>query len=240
MPNTKKTTNVDDPPDDGRKKVAYGVAGYALSLPERVEQLVNAVGGATAAARKLSVTKAAIYKWTKGKARLPFEEMLLLAKEAGVSLDWVATGYDRRPDLRPVQNPDVTEFIPIEFYGVNPDNTLCTLRHVTPLALRRTWLEETGITSAMLITARDDAMAPEIERDDIMLVDGQSKRVRDGSIYVLARAGDQLVRRTQVMVDGAVALIPTNPTYKEERIPAETAGNLPIAGQVRAIVKKLG
>jgi hypothetical protein len=220
-------------------KVASGVAGFALSREQRVEHLIRLIGGPGKAAAVIGVSTEALRKWVNGKARLPFHEMSLLAEEAGVTLDWIATGYDRRPGLRPASGTAVEGFAPIDFYGVNPDNTLCTLRHLTPLAFRRIWLEDMGVApaSAMLITAGDNAMAPEIERDDIMLVDGEAKRVMDGGIYVLARAGAQLVRRTQVMVDGAVALIPTNPTYKEERVPAETARNLPIAGQVRAIVK---
>jgi hypothetical protein len=222
-------------------KLASGIAGFALSREQRVEHLIGLVGGPGKAAAALGVTTAALRKWVTGKARLPFEEMLLLAEEAGVTLDWIATGYDRRPSLPPTAGGAAANFVPVEFYGVNPDNTLCTLRHLTPLAFRRAWLEEIGITptSAMLIIARDDAMAPEIERDDIMLVDSEAKRVMDGGVYVLTRVGAQLVRRTQVMVEGTVALIPTNPTYREERVHAESTRNLPIAGQVRAIVKLL-
>jgi phage repressor protein C with HTH and peptisase S24 domain len=131
----------------------------------------------------------------------------------------------------------MAEFVQVAFYGPNADDSWSELRRTSPVAFRRGWLEEQGIASAMLVQVRDDAMAPEIEKDAIILADREARRVMDGGVYVLARGGAQFVRRTQMMVDGTVALIPANPTYREERVPAEQAGNLPIAGQVRAIVR---
>jgi DNA-binding transcriptional regulator YdaS (Cro superfamily) len=219
--------------------VAGGIAGHELSLEQRVAQLINMLGGQYNVARMMGRAPGSVNNWRKSAERMSMRDMLVLAREAGVSLDWLATGYDRRPDLPTPAGADMGEFVRVSFYGPNPDDSWCELGRGPPVSFRRSWLGELGIdpTSAMLILARDDAMAPEIERDAIILADRQVKRVMDGGIYVLARAGAQLLRRTQVMVDGTVVLIPANATYKEERVPAEQAGTLPIAGQVRAIVK---
>jgi hypothetical protein len=221
--------------------IASGIAGHELSLEQRVAHLINILGGQYHVARMMGRAPGSINNWRKNAERMSMRDMVVLAREGGVSLDWLATGYDRRPDLPTPMGADMAEFVKIAFYGPNPNDSWCELERAPPLAFRRGWLEEIGIApaSAMLVLARDDAMAPEIERDVVMLADREAKRVMDGGIYVLARAGAQLVRRTQMMVDGAVALIPANPNYREERVPAEQAGKLPIAGQVRAIVKLL-
>jgi hypothetical protein len=219
--------------------IASGIAGHELNLEQRVAHVINILGGQYHVARMMGRAPGSINNWRKNAERMSIRDMLVLAREAGVSLDWLATGYDRRPDLPQPTGADLAEFVRVAFYGPNPDDSWCELARAAPLAFQRSWLEELGIApaSAMLIHARDDAMAPEIERDSIMLVDRDAKQVMNGGIYVLARTGTQLVRRTQVMVDGTIALIPANHTYREERIPTEQVGKLPIAGRIRAIVR---
>jgi DNA-binding transcriptional regulator YdaS (Cro superfamily) len=219
--------------------IASGIAVNELSLEQRIAHVISLLGGQYNVARMLGRAPGSVNNWRKNAERMSMRDMLALAREAHVSLDWLATGYDRRPDLPPPPGTNMAEFVRVSFYGPNPDDSWCELRRDPPVSFRRSWLEELGIdpASAMLILVRDDAMAPEIERNAVILADRQVKRVMDGGIYVLTRSGTQLVRRTQVMVDGTVVLIPANGTYKEERVPAEHAGKLPIAGQLRAIVK---
>lgn len=218
-------------------RVATGIAGYELSLEQRVAHLINILGGQYHVARMMGRAPGSVNNWRKNADRMSLRDMVVLAREAGVSLDWLATGYDRRPDLPTPPGADMAEFVKVGFYGPNPDDSWCELRRASPVAFRRGWLEELGVASAMLVPVRDDAMVPEIDKDAVILADREARRVLDGGVYVLARGGAQLVRRTQVMVDGTVALIPANPTYREERVPAEQAGKLPIAGQVRAVIK---
>ncbi len=234
---TKKSTNVDV---EGSEFSAESVAGQ--SLLKRVEQLVVRIGGAPAVAKKLSVTKAAIYKWIKGQARLPFCEMYLLAKEADVTLDWLATGYDRRPDLGPgfeetgAASFDYgTEFIRIACYGPNPDDTWCELVRRPAIAVSHRYLDELRMQprDAALVEAEGEAMEREISAGDVLLVDRSVESIERDGVYLLFRGGKAHTRRARLLVEGSIQLIPANPEYERELLPASAR----VAGEVKAVLK---
>lgn len=66
---------------------------------ERVALLVELVGGLSRAAALAEVSPATISNWRKPGATLQIDGVLALCLEAGVSLDWLATGHMVRPDL---------------------------------------------------------------------------------------------------------------------------------------------
>src|SRR5262249_24086400 len=76
-----------------------GVPGYSMSLEERVAHLVALVGGPVRAAAIIGKPRTHVDNMRKPDAPLRLDDVLALAREAGVSLDWVATGYHVRPDL---------------------------------------------------------------------------------------------------------------------------------------------
>lgn len=80
-----------------------------LARYERVALLVEWVGGLARAAEIARVTTSTINNWRKKGAALPVDGMLLLCTEAGLSLDWIATGHMIRPDLatEPGQAPEM-------------------------------------------------------------------------------------------------------------------------------------
>ena len=67
---------------------------------ERIAALVSAVGGPVRAAALLGKTRTHVDNMRKAGAPLRLEDVLVLARESGVTLDWVATGQAVRPDLR--------------------------------------------------------------------------------------------------------------------------------------------
>jgi hypothetical protein len=208
------------------------------SLAERIEMLVTAVGGNSKAAKIAGVSTDTILNWKKAGSRLPLQEMLALAKEAGVTLDWIATGHDRRPDMSPPEQAG-EDFVRIAVYGATAEDTLGELRFQPPTAFWRNWMNEASLVpeSCALVMAQDDAMAPEISPGDMLLVDRTQQEMNKSGVYALLRRNAVLVRRVHVMVNGGAQLIPTNAQYEKEKLAAEAATNLIVAGRVRAVFK---
>ncbi|MEO8757080.1 MAG: hypothetical protein ABI398_04925 [Devosia sp.] len=71
-----------------------GVNDAALSQDERIARLVSAVGGPVKAAAIVGKTRTHIDNMRKAGAPLRLDDVLALANEAGVSLEWVATGRE--------------------------------------------------------------------------------------------------------------------------------------------------
>lgn len=217
---------------------AYSTAGYELEFHERFAQLLQMVGGPGRAAKLLGRGATTIDNWRTGRSRVPFWDMLILADAAGVTLDWVATGHDRRPNLPPTEGAAV-EYVRIEVYGAGDDNALTKLGFQPPAAYWRGWLDEADIApeTCAVVMVQDEGMAPEIGSGDMVLVDRARTAIESGGVYALVRQRAVLVRRVQVMVDGGVRIFPTNTLYKEETLTPEAAASLPVAGRVRAVFR---
>lgn len=123
--NKKKDTHV---------RLAFGVAGFQLTFEERFAQLAAMAGGAVKAAELCGVSRNTFYLWGKGETRMPLEAALKLAEAAGVTLDWVATGWDRRPGL-----PETSNVAPPPLH---PDLLQASIKLVEE------WLEENRRTMA--------------------------------------------------------------------------------------------
>jgi len=222
---------------------AYGTAGHEMSFPQRMGYLIELVGGAQKAAELLGRGWTTVDNWRKGTSRVPLLDALELARAAGVTLDWVATGYDRRPELPPAAGTSRSGFGVVHLYQAAPDGRLIEITDnaADMIAIRSEWLDKMGIQEqdAALISVPDDAMAPLVNPGDLILLDKGEKQVSGGGIYAFLRGGVPMIRRAQVMVDGAVQLIPENAAYDRERVAAEQAAALPVAGRARVLLRVL-
>lgn len=63
----------------------------------RLRQLIDALGSIAQAATIAGITPEQLSKWRDGKARASFLGLAALARAAGYSLDWLATGAARAP-----------------------------------------------------------------------------------------------------------------------------------------------
>lgn len=106
---------MDEPPE---KRLTFGVSGFSLSFGERFQHIQAMVGGQNRAAEICGVDRTTIRAWSKSEGKVPLSAALKLAEAAGVTLDWVAIGWDRRPDLPPNDIPpeqalDIARILPI-------------------------------------------------------------------------------------------------------------------------------
>lgn len=216
------------------------LADHEQTIEQRIAHLITILGGQYQVARLTERSPGSVNNWRKNAQRMAMRDILVLAREAGVSLDWIATGYGSRPVAPPTEGAGV-EYARIAVYGPSGNNTLAELGFQPPAAFLRGWLDEAGIApeSCAVIMVQDDGMAPEIGPGDMVLVDRARATIESSGVYALLRQSAVLVRRVQVMVDGGVLIIPANSLYKRETFTAEAATGLPVAGRVRAVLKMM-
>lgn len=87
--------------DNSKKRefIAFGVPGFSLTFEQRFDQVIAMAGGFERARELCGVSASTPYQWRKSEGKMPLNAALKLAEAAGVTLDWVATGWDRRPGL---------------------------------------------------------------------------------------------------------------------------------------------
>jgi hypothetical protein len=194
-------------------------AGFDMTVNERIGALIEGVGGVTEAARITGKSRGAVHRWRQEGVAVELDAVLPLAVENGVSLDWVATGYQVRKDLLASRDPSEPGK---GGGGASPYVRLMPLR---PGQNRRSKAEAQLTPSPVGFTAEaisalapgltpdhvryavagDDGMAPAIGKGSLVLVDIRPQPLRSG-IY-LVDIGDELVaRRANPMPGGAAAL----------------------------------
>jgi phage repressor protein C with HTH and peptisase S24 domain len=190
---------------------------------ERIATLVELVGGPVRAAALIGKTRTHVDNMRKPGAPLRLEDVLVLAREAGVSLDWVATGHTVRPDLVARGAGDFADAGSAGFEGLpgfvrlsplRPEVVVAGGRPVerwTPseFAVSAQWLDSAfGLTpeTARYAIAGDGGMEPMIGKGAAVIVDARSGPTRTG-IYLGAVGDELLARRLNRLPDGRAELI---------------------------------
>ena len=202
-----------------------GKPGFAMTLEERISHLVAMVGGPVKAAAIIGKTRTHIDNMRKADAPLRLDDALALAREAGVTLDWVATGYHVRPDLaeHPGRQSELSDAAGTGFGGLpgfarllplKPETVAAGGRSVerwTPseIAVSAQWLDNAfGLTSdtARYAEAGDAGMAPLIGKGTLLIVDTRPTRPKTG-IYLVGVGEELLPRRLNRLPGGSADLV---------------------------------
>ena len=194
------------------------------TLDERISALVGAVGGPVRAATLLGKTRTHIDNMRKAGAPLRLEDVLILAREAGVTLDWVTTGHAVRQDLRGLSDaragafdglPDFVRLLPLRPELVNVGGR--TIERWTPseFATSTTWLGAQGLTeeTARYAAAGDGGMAPVIGKGAFVVVDARVQSAKTGLYLVIV--GDELFWGNDQLDYVALALQGRDPLDRE-------------------------
>lgn len=104
-----------------------------------------------------------------------------------------------------------------------------------PLPFRRDWLVDHGVTKknklrTVLVTGR--AMERYLFDGDIALIDMAQKSIIDQGVYAIVYADEIRVRRISKRIDGGLALLSFNQSFKPEEIPKEKLDLIRILGRV--------
>ncbi|RWE55165.1 MAG: helix-turn-helix domain-containing protein [Mesorhizobium sp.] len=174
------------------------------------------------------------------------DNLLVIAKAANVTLDWLATGEgpmraSKEPLFVTVQEGGMPlGFVAVPKLEIRPSagaGTLALHDDGEPdiVAFREDWLRRIGISPkfARLMVAQGDSMRETINDGDLMIVDISIREFIDEAIYVLVYGGLVRLKRLQMLRNGLLLLKSDNPRYETEEVPLAEQPELIIGGRVR-------
>lgn len=190
----------------------------------RLRLIMQQFGSVADLARAVGVSDNAIYKWVSGRGQPGMASLVNLAKAAGVSVEWLATGHGaatltRLDDLTP-RSPHLLAMpsaaIPASPFG----GATKSPQLVDFLGFRPDWLQRNfGVEpdALTLVEVHGDSMAPTIDNGDLILVGRHQSVFRDDGLYVLVSGGQLIPKRLQRQLDDSILVRSDNPAYESFR-----------------------
>ncbi|MCL2297794.1 MAG: helix-turn-helix transcriptional regulator [Proteobacteria bacterium] len=174
--------------------------------------------------------------------------LIAIAKEGGVSVDWLATGEGIcqsgaalptlvRDTLGNPVDPDDFVFVPRYYILMSAGHGAFwqeeQLRDV--IAFRRDWIRRHLNCSAPenLVAAivTGDSMEPTLHNNDTIIIDRGTTEIKDG-IYAISYDNRQWVKRLRPQDDGSLLVISDNPDYLSFRLTDERDNGFIVHGRV--------
>jgi len=227
---------------------AEHLAANAGAFIARLQEIVRHWPSADRLARATGVSPSAFRKWLRGDAEPSRERLVALARAAGVSVGWLASGEGPTPQLG---GGTASSGSARGAGGINARDYLLLPKRpeaaaagaesppaIGPaefIAFSHDWVRSKfGIEPDHLAmeTAVGESMLPNIRDGDLLLVDTTEKRFRAFGVYVLEIAGERLVKRVQPKLNGSLTLISDNATYEPEYISPAQAEDIAVVGRV--------
>lgn len=172
---------------------------------ERMKEAVREFGGVRPFARKLGYSVSAVQNWTNGVATPNVHRLRMIARLAGVNLEWLATGQGHRYD--PKSLPDDPRAEHPLFYPPLLSQVYWPPERGLPQAKEpelpfwpeiSSWtLMQRGVDphAVALTTVGGDEMEPALSPGDVVLVDTSDRNARPGIWCALDPEGHPYVVR---------------------------------------------
>lgn len=217
------------------------VPGYSPELGTRLKWIVDKIGTQKRAGKIAGVKPEMIGKYVSGKAKPSLYAILSLAEEAGVSLDWLATGKGSL-----IEDRD-DDFVVVPRYDVRLDagdgafNERAEMLDYIPFT-REFLSKKIGRNTAeglVLLEVRGDSMEPTIGSGDLVLLDTNDKVLEDGIVgFILDDTA--YVKRIRHTPDGIDVISDNRAVYDPYRLDQGRLGEFHMIGRVRWIGRVLG
>jgi phage repressor protein C with HTH and peptisase S24 domain len=196
------------------------------ALVERIAHVVELVGGQGKSAAIAEASRATIQAWRVGKARPPLIEMAALAKAAGVSLDWIATGIKSTDE----------DVVLVPRYDVTHDGALLYMPGADFLRVPfwRTELERVNadIPQTIALVADGREMEPSIRDGAMLAVDRSRSDMAVSGVYALRPRNRLILARSEMRLDGSLILTSDSRPGEKQEVAASAVGALRPIGMV--------
>ncbi len=215
------------------------------NLSARLTLIARQFGGVAGLARTIGVSDNAIYKWLAGRGPPSLASVVAIARAAGVSIEWLATGREGASgsvsgtqiagdgDYALMPRGEVR-------FGAGRGGRLRNPLIVDALAFHARWLErrlDADPMRLMLLEMSGDSMAPTLRAGDLVLADLRRDRARAAGLYVLRERDNPIVKRIQRRRLGRrLTILSDNRAYQPIELPARSVN---IVGQVIWIGKAI-
>lgn len=220
-----------------------------MGTEQFVERLKKAIGnrslrGFSGAA---GISASVLRQYLGGRSEPTRPALIAIARTAGVSLQWLATGEEPwqengspsvageslgnkgvRKDY--ILGPQLEEFAHPAMRVIKSSKLL-----VDYLAVKSDWIEReltADPESVALMCPQGDAMDPTVRTGDLVLLDLSQNQVRDDGIYALQLNDELVLRRVQTLMDGTAVICSDNPIYQKQEIPKNSAVSLDVIGRM--------
>ena len=205
---------------------------YVLALREK---------NAADLVRATSLSPAGIKKWIDGQVKKPsYEDIKKVCDYLKVSPEWLMDG------LGVIDEEPSTDMVEIEKIEVSGSCGFGTINFeevpgISKLQVSQTWFKKYfyfyNPENIKIVTAQGDSMTPEIDDGEAVFIDISDKdTLRDG-IYLLMVDGELFIKRVQKLIGKKIALISSNPKYKEIEVPLDTDIEVRVIGRVVKAMK---
>lgn len=203
----------------------------------RLNEAIEAVGGASVVSERETVALKTVYNWKTGANASAAMALGRIARACGRSVDWLVGVTDTPDQARAI--PDLADRVvevPIldiaAGAGSAVDNGEVAIREYMPFP--RTVLRRLGIKPENVrgLRSSGDSMWPTIGDAQLVLIDIAGLDLRDGRIYALGAPDGLRLKRVQRHFDGGVVLISDNKDlYQPEIVPRDDAAGIRVVGR---------
>lgn len=197
-----------------------------MGLGSRIREAAGAIGGLTALADSLDMSRNAVSSYANDKSSPTIDVLERMAEATGKSLGWLVLGSTGAALSK---NADV---ISIPRYAVQAsagDGAVVIAEDIADyLIVSRDWLSTIAPAGARLgiIAARGDSMYDTIDDGDLLIINFDVSRqdLTAGGVFVFTYEGDMYLKRLAVnMDDGSIKVISDNTRYPEQTIGRDVA-----------------
>ncbi|EMQ6642021.1 helix-turn-helix transcriptional regulator [Pseudomonas aeruginosa] len=200
-------------------------------------RLKEAIGATTpyAFAKKCGISESLVRKYLSGDSLPSIERAWVMARAAGVSLDWLADGSAPNACASPVTD-DTYAYVPLYdarcSAGSGAWNERCNV--LVNLSFTRYSLRKKGLTPSDLACLRvdGDSMTGLLEDGDTVMIDLSRNTLEGEGIYVVMLDDHLYAKRLQRQFDGSVRIISHNKEYEPMTVPKDRLAELHIIGRV--------
>lgn len=202
----------------------------------RLRLIMQQFGSVADLAKAVGVSDNAIYKWVSGRGQPGMASLVSLAKAAGVSVEWLATGEGTsKATPEAAYSPDLSNFCATRSHLLLPTDgggSVSSSQVVDVLLFQSDWFRrqfDANASDVVLFEVRGDSMAPTIGAGDLCLANLIEKRFSHDGLYALCSEAELVVRRLQREVDGSLMMLSDNPAYRPLKVQRE---DIVIVGRV--------
>ncbi|WP_417633748.1 XRE family transcriptional regulator [Citrobacter sp. FR21RM1OL9030] len=204
------------------------MAGKKESVEQFSERLKSIVpsGSGRDFAKKAGIGYSTVHNYLQAVSSPTLENLVLLAKAGGVSVEWLATGKELTKSVSTDQTEKLSK-IPF----IDSDNFL--------LLDSSTFPDLHGKTRALAaLRVSTDVMEPTFANGSVLLVDQHQKQLREGKVVVLHKEGNYLFKRVQIVPDG-YNLSSDNNKYKPMTVKEDSLSSFDVLGEVLIVLNHL-
>ncbi|EMY7924946.1 XRE family transcriptional regulator [Klebsiella aerogenes] len=204
------------------------MAGKKESVEQFSERLKSIVpsGSGRDFAKKAGIGYSTVHNYLQAVSSPTLENLVLLAKAGGVSVEWLATGKESTKAMSIEQTEKLLKipFIDSDVFllldsGAFPD------------------LQEKAKSLAALRVSTD-VMEPTFTIGSVLLVDQYQKQLKEGKVSVLHKEGNYLYKRVQIVPDG-YNLSSDNNKYKPMIVKEDSLSSFDVLGEVLIVLNRI-